>query len=96
MVLFSYASYLTNIFASVMSGLCSILTSPGGGSPSKEDLQLIQALLTWPSQYSFPGTCCVAKYSYSYMYIYFTSVNIVCFCLFTIYRTGSFTLGSLE
>ena len=82
MVLFSYASYLTNIFASVMSGLCSILTSPGGGSPSKEDLQLIQALLTWPSQYSFPGTCHVAKYSYSYVYIYFTSVNIVSFaCL---------------
>ena len=47
----------------VMSGLCSILTSPGGGSPSKEDLQLIQILLRWPSQYSFPGMPCVMRFN---------------------------------
>ena len=47
------------LFVFVMSGLCSILTSPGGGSPSREDLQLIQTLLRWPSQYSFPGMPCI-------------------------------------
>ena len=66
----------------MISGLCSILTSPGGGSPSREDLQLIQTLLRWPSQYSFPGMQCVMKYVYSYICNYFTvGVYIIRFSL---------------
>lgn len=47
----------------LLIGLCAILTSHGGGSPSREDLQLVQALLRWPVQYSFPGWFpCISPY----------------------------------
>ena len=57
------------LFIFAMSGLCSILTSPGGGLPSREDLQLIQALLSWPPQYSFPGIHHDIVMKYTYMIV---------------------------
>lgn len=55
------------------------MTSIGGGSPSREDLQLIQTLLRWPPQYSFPGMClCVYVTRYYTLGVFNRSHISVC------------------